>query len=160
MENGNEPAPPQEENPQHKVAHKRMQETRAQIDEQRVKWTSIPKLSRKLAVQVTTWPQVSHWNSKEKCRFNIAKGRKLSDLDDRADALKDEASEFGKQTGKLKRKYWWKKLQNACYSHRYMFCGDHNNYRLEADFTAEKLSDETNYLPRLRKIIAVFEKGF
>ncbi|GFX06925.1 hypothetical protein TNCV_1202401 [Trichonephila clavipes] len=23
-------------------------------------------------------------------------------------ALKDEASEFGKQTGKLKRKYWWK----------------------------------------------------
>lgn len=33
MEQGNAPVPPQQENPQQKVAHKRMQETKAQVDE-------------------------------------------------------------------------------------------------------------------------------
>ncbi|GFS34985.1 vesicle-associated membrane protein 3 [Trichonephila inaurata madagascariensis] len=83
IEQGNQPAPPQQENVQHKVAHKRMQETKAQIDEV----TGILKKNVDLILQ---------------------RDEKLSDLDDRADALKDEASEFGKQTGKLKRKYWWK----------------------------------------------------
>ncbi|CAL1266987.1 unnamed protein product [Larinioides sclopetarius] len=83
MEEGNTPVQQQEENPQHKVAHKRMEATKAQIDEV----TGILKKNVDLILQ---------------------RDEKLSNLDERADALKDEASEFGKQTGKLKRKYWWK----------------------------------------------------
>ncbi|PRD30989.1 UNVERIFIED_CONTAM: hypothetical protein NCL1_24743 [Trichonephila clavipes] len=72
------------------------------------------------------------------------------------DALKDEASEFGKQTGKLKRKYWWKNCKkylvfqnqdnflqgkqwlthphitcsDACYPYRYMLRRNHYNHRM------------------------------
>ncbi|KAG8185599.1 hypothetical protein JTE90_023298 [Oedothorax gibbosus] len=79
---GVEPPPQQDTNPQHKVAHKRMEATKAQIDEV----TGILKKNVDLILQ---------------------RDEKLSDLDGRADALNDEASEFGKQTGKLKRKFWW-----------------------------------------------------
>ncbi|XP_054713535.1 vesicle-associated membrane protein 3-like [Uloborus diversus] len=75
--------PRQTENVQHKVAHKRFQEQQAQVDEV----TGILKKNVDLILQ---------------------RDEKLTDLDDRADALQDEASEFGKQAGKLKRKYWWK----------------------------------------------------
>uniref|UniRef100_A0A2L2YPE7 Synaptobrevin-1 n=1 Tax=Parasteatoda tepidariorum TaxID=114398 RepID=A0A2L2YPE7_PARTP len=82
MIDDNQPAM-QQENPQHKVAHKRMEQQRAQIAEV----TGILKKNVDLI---------------------LLRDEKLSDLDDRADALNDEASEFGKQTGKLKRKYWWR----------------------------------------------------
>jgi hypothetical protein len=36
---------------------------------------------------------------------------KLSELDDRADALQQGASQFETQAAKLKRKYWWKNMQ-------------------------------------------------
>ncbi|KAF8796099.1 Synaptobrevin like protein [Argiope bruennichi] len=84
MEQGSAPVQPQqEENPQKKVAQKRMQETKAQIEE------------------VTGILQKNF-------EYILQRDEKLSNLDERADALKDEASEFGKQTGKLRRKYWWK----------------------------------------------------
>ncbi|KAL1483334.1 hypothetical protein MTO96_012741 [Rhipicephalus appendiculatus] len=45
-------------------------------------------------------------------RVNVEKvlerDQKLSDLDDRADALQQGASQFEQQAGKLKRKFWWK----------------------------------------------------
>merc|ERR1712110_1273391 len=36
---------------------------------------------------------------------------KLSELDDRADALQQGASQFETQAAKLKRKYWWKNMK-------------------------------------------------
>lgn len=48
-------------------------------------------------------------------RVNVQKvlerDQKLSELDDRADALQHGASQFEQQAGKLKRKYWWKNLK-------------------------------------------------
>ncbi|XP_033097857.1 vesicle-associated membrane protein 3-like isoform X2 [Anneissia japonica] len=38
----------------------------------------------------------------------LERDQKLSELDDRADALQQGASHFEKNAGKLKRKYWWK----------------------------------------------------
>ncbi|XP_064459647.1 vesicle-associated membrane protein 3-like isoform X2 [Ornithodoros turicata] len=70
-------------NPQHQAASKRIQQTQAQVDE-----------------------------VKELMRVNVEKvlerDQKLSDLDDRADALQQGASQFEQQAGKLKRKFWWK----------------------------------------------------
>ncbi|KFM57106.1 Synaptobrevin-1, partial [Stegodyphus mimosarum] len=77
MEDEEQNFPQQTENVQHKVAHKRMQETHAQIEEV----TGILKKNVDLILQ---------------------RDEKLTDLDGRADALNDEASEFGKQAGKLK----------------------------------------------------------
>lgn len=36
---------------------------------------------------------------------------KLSELDDRADALQNGAAQFQQQAGKLKKKYWWKNMK-------------------------------------------------
>lgn len=48
-------------------------------------------------------------------RVNVEKvlerDQKLSELDNRADALQHGASQFEQQAGKLKRKYWWKNLK-------------------------------------------------
>ncbi|KZS20390.1 Vesicle-associated membrane protein 8 [Daphnia magna] len=48
-------------------------------------------------------------------RVNVEKvlerDQKLSELDDRADALQQGASQFEQQAGKLKRKFWWKNLK-------------------------------------------------
>lgn len=41
----------------------------------------------------------------------LERDQKLSELDDRADALQQGASQFEQQAGKLKRKYWWKNLK-------------------------------------------------
>ncbi|CAG7785450.1 unnamed protein product [Allacma fusca] len=41
----------------------------------------------------------------------LERDSKLSELDDRADALQQGASQFEQQAGKLKRKYWWKNLK-------------------------------------------------
>jgi flagellar biosynthesis/type III secretory pathway M-ring protein FliF/YscJ len=38
----------------------------------------------------------------------LERDQKLSELDDRADALQAGASQFEASAGKLKRKYWWK----------------------------------------------------
>merc|ERR1711970_1591213 len=38
----------------------------------------------------------------------LERDQKLSQLDDRADALQAGASQFETQAGKLKRKYWWR----------------------------------------------------
>jgi len=38
----------------------------------------------------------------------LERDQKLSELDDRADALQQGASQFETQAAKLKRKYWWK----------------------------------------------------
>lgn len=48
-------------------------------------------------------------------RVNVEKvlerDQKLSELDDRADALQAGASQFEASAGKLKRKFWWKNLK-------------------------------------------------
>lgn len=41
----------------------------------------------------------------------LERDQKLSELDDRADALRQGASQFEQQAGKLKRKYWWQNLK-------------------------------------------------
>ncbi|PRD33643.1 UNVERIFIED_CONTAM: Vesicle-associated membrane protein 1 [Trichonephila clavipes] len=38
----------------------------------------------------------------------LERDQKLSELDDRAEALQQGASQFEQQAGKLKRKFWWK----------------------------------------------------
>lgn len=48
-------------------------------------------------------------------RVNVEKvlerDQKLSELDNRADALQSGAAQFEQQAGKLKRKYWWQNLK-------------------------------------------------
>lgn len=46
----------------------------------------------------------------------LERDQKLSELDDRADALQAGASQFETSAAKLKRKYWWKncKVTSAC----------------------------------------------
>ncbi|XP_034938007.1 vesicle-associated membrane protein 2-like [Chelonus insularis] len=41
----------------------------------------------------------------------LERDQKLSELDNRADALQQGAAQFEQQAGKLKRKYWWKNLK-------------------------------------------------
>ncbi|OXU23605.1 vesicle-associated membrane protein 2 [Nasonia vitripennis] len=41
----------------------------------------------------------------------LERDQKLSELDNRADALQIGAAQFEQQAGKLKRKYWWKNLK-------------------------------------------------
>lgn len=47
----------------------------------------------------------------------LERDQKLSELDDRADALQQGASQFEQQAGKLKRKYWWKNLKVIILGH-------------------------------------------
>lgn len=41
----------------------------------------------------------------------LERDSRLTELDDRADALQEGASQFEQQAGKLKRKHWWKNLK-------------------------------------------------
>ena len=41
----------------------------------------------------------------------LERDQKLSELDDRAEALQQGASQFEQQAGKLKHKYWWKNIK-------------------------------------------------
>lgn len=41
----------------------------------------------------------------------LERDQKLSDLDDRADALQAGASQFETSAAKLKRKFWWKNMK-------------------------------------------------
>jgi vesicle-associated membrane protein 2 len=73
-------------NPQQTAAQKRLQQTQAQVDE-------VVGIMRVNVEKV------------------LERDQKLSELDDRADALQHGASQFEQQAGKLKRKYWWKNLK-------------------------------------------------
>ncbi|KOX79609.1 Synaptobrevin [Melipona quadrifasciata] len=41
----------------------------------------------------------------------LERDQKLSELENRADALQQGATQFEQQAGKLKRRYWWKNLK-------------------------------------------------
>ncbi|XP_077998678.1 vesicle-associated membrane protein 3-like isoform X1 [Glandiceps talaboti] len=72
--------------PQPAVQNKRLQQTQAQVDE-------VVDIMRVNVDKV------------------LERDQKLSELDDRADALQQGASQFETNAGKLKRKYWWKNLK-------------------------------------------------
>jgi len=72
--------------PQQIAAQKRLQQTQAQVDE-------VVDIMRTNVEKV------------------LERDQKLSELDDRADALQQGASQFEQQAGKLKRKMWWKNLK-------------------------------------------------
>ncbi|XP_070560824.1 vesicle-associated membrane protein 3-like isoform X1 [Ptychodera flava] len=69
-----------------RVQNKRLQQTQAQVDE-------VVDIMRVNVDKV------------------LERDQKLSELDDRADALQQGASQFETNAGKLKRKYWWKNLK-------------------------------------------------
>ncbi|RWS31165.1 vesicle-associated membrane protein 3-like isoform X4 [Leptotrombidium deliense] len=71
---------------QQQASSKRLQQTQAQVDEV-------------VGIMKTNVEKV------------LERDQKLSELDDRADALQQGASQFEQQAGKLKRKYWWKNLK-------------------------------------------------
>ncbi|KAF0313323.1 Synaptobrevin [Amphibalanus amphitrite] len=73
-------------NPQQIAAQKRVQQSQAQVDE-------VVDIMRTNVEKV------------------LERDQKLSELDDRADALQHGASQFEQQAGKLKRKFWWKNLK-------------------------------------------------
>ncbi|XP_043188837.1 synaptobrevin-1-like isoform X8 [Amphibalanus amphitrite] len=73
-------------NPQQIAAQKRVQQSQAQVDE-------VVGIMRVNVEKV------------------LERDQKLSELDDRADALQHGASQFEQQAGKLKRKFWWKNLK-------------------------------------------------
>ncbi|XP_042912026.1 vesicle-associated membrane protein 1 [Parasteatoda tepidariorum] len=79
-EGGDAPKPP---NPQHQAASRRLQQTQAQVNE-------VVDIMRTNVEKV------------------LERDQKLSELDDRAEALQQGASQFEQQAGKLKRKFWWK----------------------------------------------------
>lgn len=84
---GQEGAPegeaPRQPNPQHQAASRRIQQTQAQVNE-------VVDIMRTNVEKV------------------LERDQKLSELDDRAEALQQGASQFEQQAGKLKRKFWWK----------------------------------------------------
>jgi len=71
---------------QQQNASKRLQQTQAQVDEV-------------VGIMRTNVEKV------------LERDQKLTELDDRADALQHGASQFEQQAGKLKRKFWWKNLK-------------------------------------------------
>lgn len=73
-------------NPQQQAAQKRLQQTQAQVEE-------VVGIMRVNVEKV------------------LERDQKLSELDNRADALQQGASQFEQNAGKLKRKYWWKNIK-------------------------------------------------
>ncbi|CAH1184536.1 unnamed protein product [Phyllotreta striolata] len=72
--------------PQQVAAQRRLQQTQAQVDEVvDIMKTNVEKV--------------------------LERDQKLSELDDRADALQQGASQFEQQAGKLKRKFWLQNLK-------------------------------------------------
>ncbi|XP_050434550.1 neuronal synaptobrevin-like [Adelges cooleyi] len=72
--------------PQQIAASKRLQQTQAQVDE-------VVDIMKTNVMKV------------------LDRDQKLSELDDRADALQQGASQFEQQAGKLKRKFWLQNLK-------------------------------------------------
>ncbi|KAL4631133.1 vesicle-associated membrane protein 2-like [Arapaima gigas] len=58
-------------------------------------------------MQVEEVADILHMNMKRV----LQRDQGISKLDDKADALKDTASQFETSAAKLKRKYWWKNLK-------------------------------------------------
>ncbi|KAG7465346.1 hypothetical protein MATL_G00175480 [Megalops atlanticus] len=81
---GDAPAAPQP--PPNLTSNRRLQQTQAQVDE-------VVDIMRVNVDKV------------------LERDQKLSELDDRADALQAGASQFETSAAKLKRKYWWKNLK-------------------------------------------------
>uniref|UniRef100_A0A8C3HU26 Vesicle associated membrane protein 2 n=1 Tax=Chrysemys picta bellii TaxID=8478 RepID=A0A8C3HU26_CHRPI len=79
---GGGPPPP----PPNLTSNRRLQQTQAQVDE-------VVDIMRVNVDKV------------------LERDQKLSELDDRADALQAGASQFETSAAKLKRKYWWKNLK-------------------------------------------------
>ncbi|OTF78829.1 synaptobrevin-like protein, partial [Euroglyphus maynei] len=73
-------------NPQVQASSRRMQQTQAQVDEV----TEIMRVNVEKVLERDTM---------------------ISQLDERADALKEGAEMFEKQAGALKSKYWWKNMK-------------------------------------------------
>lgn len=73
-------------NPQQAASTKKMQETQATVDEV----VGIMKVNVEKVLE---------------------RDQKLSELENRADALQQGATQFEQQAGKLKRKYWWKNIK-------------------------------------------------
>jgi len=73
-------------NPQQLAAQRKMQQTQAQVD-------SVVGIMRVNVEKV------------------LERDQKLSELDNRADALQQGAAQFEQQAGALKRKMWWKNLK-------------------------------------------------
>ncbi|KAI1231462.1 hypothetical protein IHE44_0007911 [Lamprotornis superbus] len=65
-----------------------------------------------MSLEVQIWLRAIAGFSKLNTKVNVDKvlerDQKLSELDDRADALQAGASQFETSAAKLKRKYWWK----------------------------------------------------
>ncbi|CAD7077658.1 unnamed protein product [Hermetia illucens] len=72
--------------PQPSLAQKRLQQTQAKVDEV----VGIMKVNVEKVLE---------------------RDQKLSELDERADALQHGASQFEQQAGKLKRKHWWANIK-------------------------------------------------
>ncbi|XP_067126526.1 neuronal synaptobrevin-like isoform X2 [Centruroides vittatus] len=75
--------PPRPPNPQQHAAQKRIQKTQAEVDEV-------------VDIMCANLEKV------------LERDQKLSELDYRADTLRQEASQFEQKAGKLNRKLWWK----------------------------------------------------
>ncbi|KAG5329808.1 SYB protein, partial [Acromyrmex charruanus] len=73
-------------NPQQAGASKKLQQTQATVDEV----VGIMKVNVEKVLE---------------------RDQKLSELENRADALQQGATQFEQHAGKLKRKYWWKNLK-------------------------------------------------
>jgi len=71
---------------QQQAAQRRLQQTQAQVDE-------VVDIMRTNVEKV------------------LDRDSKLTELDDRADALQQGASQFEQSAGKLKNKYWWKNMK-------------------------------------------------
>lgn len=94
--------------PQQIAAQKRLQQTQAQVDE----------VGLKMLIYLLQW-SVFNQNKilqvvdimKTNVEKVLERDQKLSELDDRADALQQGASQFEQQAGKLKRKFWLQNLK-------------------------------------------------
>uniref|UniRef100_A0A672T574 Vesicle-associated membrane protein 1 n=1 Tax=Sinocyclocheilus grahami TaxID=75366 RepID=A0A672T574_SINGR len=51
----------------------------------------------------------------------LERDQKLSELDDRADALQAGASQFESSAAKLKNKYWWKNMKTVTISFHFIY---------------------------------------
>ncbi len=110
------PAPEGGNQPPNLTSNRRLQQTQAQVDE-----VSEPHL---FFFHLEVHFQNTHlWHSLLRVTFMVSqvvdimrvnvdkvleRDQKLSELDDRADALQAGASQFETSAAKLKNKYWWK----------------------------------------------------
>jgi hypothetical protein len=74
----------------------------------------------------------------------LERDQKLSELDDRADALQAGASQFETSAAKLKNKYWWKNAKvRATLRYIKMYFGPHLFMIIVISFEAFKMNVKT-----------------